>query len=158
VKPLAMIAVISRNRCLGRDGGLVFQLPEDMKRFRRITTGHAVIMGRRTHESIGRPLPGRRNIVVSRDPAYRAEGCETAGSLEQAIALAREHDEMPMIIGGGTLYEAALPLATVIYLTEVDRDAEGDTFFPELGGEWREVEAEPGETPDVWFRVLERMG
>jgi dihydrofolate reductase len=151
-----LIAVISRNRCLGRDGALLFELPGDLRRFRQLTTGHAVIMGRKTHESIGRPLPGRRNIIVTRDPAYRAAGCETASSLEDAIALGRERDEMPMILGGGTIYAAALPLATVLYLTEVDRHASGDTFFPELGPEWEETDREPGEAPDVVYRVLQR--
>ena len=156
-------------RVIGVSGKLPWHIPEDLKHFRRVTTGHAIIMGRKTYESIGRPLPNRRNIVVSRtarvelngvviQEAYRApEGCEVARSLEAAIELARETDSEPRVIGGAEIYRAALPLATKIYLTEVNRDVNGgDAFFPSFDlSEWIETERTESST-DVVFRTLER--
>jgi dihydrofolate reductase len=158
VKPLGLIAAVARNGVIGRGNALPWHVPEDLKHFRRVTTGHAILMGRRTHESIGRPLPGRRNIVVSRQPDLRIEGCEVASRPEAAIDLAREGgDPMPMVIGGAALYRDALPLATHLFLTEIDRDVEGDVFFPAFDrSAFDEVERRPGDTPDVAFVTLER--
>jgi len=157
LQPLAMVVAMGRGAVIGRDGGLPWHFSEDLKHFRRVTTGHAVIMGRKTWDSIGRPLPHRRNIVVSRRPDLEIEGCVVAASLEQAIAIAREHDREPRIIGGSTLYEQALPLATRLFLTEVDIDVDGDTFFPPLDrSNWREVERRPGEAAELLFLTLER--
>lgn len=156
---LALVVAVARNGAIGHEGGLPWHVPEDLKHFRRVTLGHAIIMGRRTHESIGRPLPKRRNIVVSRDPDRRFEGCERAGSLEEAVEMARRGgDPMPMVIGGASLYAEALPRANRIYLTEVDREVEGDTFFPDWDrSAFREVERRPAaETPGVCFVILER--
>lgn len=114
---------------IGRDGGLPWHLPEDLKRFRAITMGSPIIMGRRTWESIGRPLPGRRNIVVTTTAGYEAPGCEIAGSLEAALALAAEA-ATAFVIGGVALYRAALPHTRRIYLTEVHAKVVGDTVFP----------------------------
>ncbi len=129
---------------IGACNALPWRLPEDLRHFRALTTGHAVIMGRRTFESIGRPLPGRQNIVVTRGPALDAQGFQRASSLEDALALVT----MPgpaFCIGGGELYRAALPLADILYLTEIDRDYAGDTHFPALEpGQWREVARSPG--------------
>jgi len=144
---------MSRNRVIGAGGALPWHLPEDLRHFKRLTLGHAIIMGRATYESIGRPLPGRRTIVLSRRLAA-PPGVEIAASLEEGIARARETDEAPRIVGGGEVYREALPLATRIHLTEVDRVVEGDTFFPELDAGWVEVEAIPGE--GVVYRTLER--
>ncbi len=127
--PLALVVAMARNRGIGLAGRLPWHLPEDLKRFKALTLGHAVLMGRKTHESIGRPLPGRRNIVVTRSGATFA-GCETAASLDEALALARTSDALPMVIGGAELYAQALPRATHLYLTRVDRDVEADTYFP----------------------------
>lgn len=152
---LALIVAVARNGVIGRGGGLPWHLSEDLKHFKRTTLGHAVIMGRRTHESIGRPLPKRRNIVVTRSGAA-LEGCETASSLDEALELARATDDCPFVIGGASLYEEALPSATEIHMTTIDRDVEGDTFFPtELAG-FEEVERHEGETEGVVFRVLHR--
>ncbi len=123
---LALIAAVSRNRVIGKDGTLPWHISEDLKRFKRITTGHTVLMGRRTFESLGKPLPGRRNVVVtSRD----LPGVETYRSIPEALnALARE--PKVFVIGGGELFTALLDRVDELYLTIVDRDVEGDTFFP----------------------------
>ena len=134
---------MTRARVIGKAGShrLLWHYPEDMKRFRSATKGHAVIMGRATWDSIGKPLPGRRNIVISRDAALRIEGCEVVTSLERAIALAREHDPEPCVLGGGQIYAAALPLATRLILTYVEQEYEGDAYFPEIDErEWIEQE------------------
>lgn len=141
-----MVAILSPNRVIGRNGGMPWHYPEDLKHFRKVTRGHAVLMGRATYESIGRPLPKRRNIVISRQPELSIDGCETAHSLTQAIALARESDDEPRVIGGGQIYKAALPLATRLFLTYTDREYDGDTFFPELDpAQWRQHEHRRGE-------------
>jgi dihydrofolate reductase len=156
-RELALIFAVSRNGVIGHEGKLPWHVPEDLAWFKRHTTGHAIIMGRRTHASIGRPLPNRRNIVVSRDPAATFPGCEAAGSLEQALALAYAADPCPFVIGGAELYRAALPLATRVYVTYIDRDVEGDTFLREWrSGDFEEVSREAGTTPGVTFSVLER--
>ncbi len=153
-RPLTMIAAVGSNGCIGVDGDLPWRLSEDLKHFRRNTVGHAVIMGRRTWDSIGRPLPKRRNIVVTRQLALRIEGAEVVHSLEEALQLAYEGDEDPRIIGGATLYAEALPLATRLLLTEVDQAPEGDTFFPDLGPDWQQTarEAHDGFAFVTWER------
>jgi dihydrofolate reductase len=128
---------MDRNRLIGRDNALPWHLPPDLKRFKALTLGKPVIMGRKTHESIGRPLPGRRNIVISRNPSYKAAGCETAGSLEQAIALTADAPEA-VIIGGTALFASALPLARRMHLTLIDAEFAGDAWFPEYdAAQWR---------------------
>lgn len=120
---------------IGRGNALPWHLPADLKRFRRLTTGHPVVMGRRTHESIGRPLPDRRNIVVTRQPAYVAEGCEVVHSLDEALSLASDADEV-MLIGGAALFAEALPRCDRLLLTVVDALVEGDVRLPPF--DWRE--------------------
>ncbi len=139
-------------------GDLPWHISEDLRHFKRVTMGHAILMGRVTWESIGRPLPGRRSIVVSRNPDLQLPGADVVHSVEDAIALAREGgDDTPFIIGGAGLYTAALPYVTHIHLTEVDREVDGDTFFPELNPDsWIEVERKAGKTPGVSFVTLER--
>ena len=140
---LSLIAAVARNRAIGKDNQLLWHLPEDMKHFRETTRGKPVVMGRKTWESLPekfRPLPGRQNIVVSRDPAYKAHGADLAGSLEGALALAGGAEEV-FVIGGEQLYRAALPFADRLYLTEVELEPEADAFFPELNpAVWQEVE------------------
>jgi len=142
VAELAIIAAVAANAVIGAGNRLPWRLPADLKRFRALTTGHAVIMGRKTWDSIGRPLPDRQNIVVTRNKDFRVSGAEVASTLADALALVR----LPApayCIGGGELYREALPLAGIIYLTEVGRDFDGDATFPEFDrGEWREVERE----------------
>nr|WP_315193410.1 dihydrofolate reductase [uncultured Aquabacterium sp.] len=128
---LALIAAVARNGAIGRDNALLWRLPEDLKFFKRTTLGCPVVMGRKTFESIGRPLPGRRNVVITRDPTWRAEGVDVVHSLEAALAATSTPDtERVFVIGGGEIYAQALPLADEIVLTEIDADFEGDTFFP----------------------------
>jgi dihydrofolate reductase len=127
-----------------------------MRFFRTTTLGHAVIMGRKTFASLGRALPKRRNIIITRQPGWAAEGCEVVGSLLEAIALARTTDSLPFITGGGEIYAQALPLATRIYLTTVDVEAQGDAHFPELDErQWRESERRV--SGRLLFRTLERV-
>lgn len=144
--PLVLVAAMAQNRVIGKDNAIPWRLPEDMKHFRRVTLKHAVIMGRGTYDSMGRALPDRQNIVVSRNPQLRIAGVEVVSSLQAAITLARQSDEEPRVIGGGQLYAEALPLATRIYLTVLDAAYEGDAFFPELTwSEWHKSEERRGE-------------
>jgi dihydrofolate reductase len=138
---ISLIVAISRNRVIGRDNQMPWHLPDDLKYFRRVTKGNPVIMGRKTHESIGRPLPQRQNIVVTRDPTYRAEGCEVVHSLRTALETAQPDKEI-FIIGGAELYRQSLNLVDRVYLTEVHTTLEGDAFLPELGPEWKEISRE----------------
>lgn len=159
MKPLMLVVAIARDSVIGNDGTLPWSYPEDMKHFRRVTTGHAIIMGRKTHDSIGRPLPNRRNIVITRDPSARFEGCEATNDLTSAIALARTTDDCPRIVGGATIYEAALPLATDLWITEIDRDVPGDTRFPAWDRDAFEiVERIVGESSELTFLHYRRLG
>ena len=153
--PLVLVVAVADGGVIGKDGGLPWRIPEDMRHFKAMTMGHAIIMGRRTWEEVGKPLAGRRNIVVSRTLSGLA-GAEVVGDLASAIALARTTDDEPRVIGGRAIYEAALPLATRIHLTEVHRKVEGDTFFHLDRTGWREVERRPGASEGVEFVTLER--
>ena len=145
---IILIAALSRNGIIGRDGRMPWHLSEDLKRFKRLTLGHPVVMGRKTFESIGKPLPGRDNIVVTRSREFAAPGCRVAGSLAQALAAADGATEV-FVIGGGEIYALALPLADRLELTEVDAEIEGDARFPAfVRGEWRETAREPHHAPD----------
>ena len=135
---LSLIVAMDENRLIGSDNGLPWQLPADLQFFKRTTMGKPIIMGRRTFQSIGRALPGRRNIVVTRDPGFVADGCETAPSLDAALALVRDEPEA-MLIGGATLYRQAIGRADCLYLTRIHHAFSGDTWFPEFDeAEWRE--------------------
>jgi len=139
---LSLIAAVAKNRAIGKDNKLLWHLPEDMRHFRETTRGKPVIMGRKTWESLPdsfRPLPGRHNIVVSRNPAYQAPGATLAASLEEAL-LKECKDEETFVIGGEELYRQAMPVAQKLYLTEINQDFDGDAFFPEvLTREWKEI-------------------
>ncbi len=126
---LAVIAAVARNGAIGKDNALLWRLPADLQFFKRTTLGCPVIMGRKTYESIGRPLPGRRNIVISRNAAWTAPGVDTVRSLDEALALAADAPKV-FVIGGAQIYAQALPHADQIVLTEIERDYEADTFFP----------------------------
>lgn len=140
---LAIIAAVARNGVIGVDNRLPWHLPEDLKHFKRLTLGHHLIMGRRTYESIGRPLPGRVTIILTRDPDYRAEGCLTAGSIEAALKACGDDPEV-FVVGGAELYAQLLPLVGRLYLTEIDADFAGDAFFPTFDRmQWLEVAREP---------------
>lgn len=136
--PVAIVAMAD-NGVIGRDGGLPWRLPEDLKRFKSLTMGHALLMGRRTQESIGRALPGRRNLVLSRDPAWRASGCETVASPQAALALV-EPPQMLYVIGGALVYHACWSLVGRLELTEVHAEVPGDTRLEGFDRrEWRET-------------------
>lgn len=145
---LSLIAAVASNGVIGNDNALPWQLPEDLKRFKALTLGHPVVMGRRTHESIGRALPGRRNLVISRNPAYRTEGCEIMASLGQALAACEGTTDEVFVIGGAQIYAEALPLAHRLYLTEIQQAFSGDARFPAVdGSRWRESAREAHESP-----------
>ena len=138
---IACVVAHARNRVIGRDGDLPWHLPADLRRFRELTSGHAVVMGRRTYESLPerfRPLPNRRNLVLSTDPAYSAPGAEVFCDLHSALAACSGDC---FVIGGGATYADALAVADRVYATEIDAEIDGDTFFPELSSAWRRVEA-----------------
>lgn len=156
---LSVIVAVGRNREIGKDGRLLWRIPDDMVRFRTLTMGHPVIMGRKTWESLSkkfRPLPGRMNIVVTRQAGYRAVGAIVACSFEVACAMVAMCREI-FIIGGGELYVAALPRTSRLYLTLIDAEAEADTFFPPYEDDFRIVAEEPGTgDPPHRFLILER--
>jgi len=160
---LALIAALARNRVIGRDNHLPWRLPADLRFFKQTTLGKPLLMGRRTWESIGRPLPGRRMIVLSRDPAYQAPGCTVARSLDEAVELAGAVPEI-MVIGGAMLYRQTLPRAARLYLTLIEAEIPGDAWFPEWNArDWRLVweEAHPVDTDHAWpyrFQRWERAG
>jgi dihydrofolate reductase len=136
---LSLIAAMSENRVIGHENRLPWHLPADLQHFKTITLGKPVLMGRKTWESLGRPLPGRTNIVITRDSGYVAEGCVVAHSLEEAVRAAGEAAEV-MVIGGAQLYRQALPLADTLYLTLVHAEFQGDTRFPAWQPkDWRET-------------------
>lgn len=161
-----IVAVAGKKRVIGKKGGMPWNIPEELARFKEITMGHPIIMGRRTHESIGRVLPGRTNIVISRDPDWSAEGTIVAHSLDEALrlaALAQGHDEV-FIIGGGEIYEQALsfrnkqalPLVDRLYLTVIDKEVEGDTFFPDYSDFKKVVwQSEEQESAGFKYKFLE---
>ncbi len=159
---MALIAAVASNGVIGRNGTLPWTLPEDLKHFRALTIGHTIIMGRRTWESIGRPLAGRQNIVVSSGPGVRGPGCDAARSLDEAVALATMPDPV-FVIGGEALYRAALPRADVLYLTRIERAFDGDVRFPEIDArQWRENASDTHlpQAPDGFtyhFVVYERV-
>ena len=136
---LSLIAAVACNRVIGRHGNLPWKLPVDMAHFKRTTTGKAVIMGRKTFESLGRALPGRENVVLSRDSSFSAPGCIVVASVDEAIERTRHFDEA-VVIGGSMIYEAFFPRAERLYLTWIDADVTGDVYFPDFNpGEWREI-------------------
>lgn len=125
-----IVAVAGKKRVIGKKGSLPWYIPEELKRFKEITMGHPIIMGRKTHESIGKVLPGRTNIVITTHPDYQALGCIIVHSLDEALRQAQGDDEA-FVIGGGQIYAEALPLADKLYLTYIDKEIEGDVFFPD---------------------------
>ena len=136
---LTLIAAVARNGIIGKDNALPWRLSADLKRFKALTTGHPILMGRKTWESLGRPLPGRHNIVISRNAAYRAEGATVVRSINAAIDAA-VNDGEAFVIGGEEIYRLALPLADRLQLTEIDSDFAGDAVFPAFDrSQWRET-------------------
>ncbi len=137
---IALISAMGRNRVIGINNTLPWRLPADLKHFKQITLGKPVLMGRKTYESIGKPLPGRTNIIISRDSDYQVPGCIVAHSIDAALTAAAGHEEI-MVIGGAALYQQLLPRADRLYLTLIDEDFKGDAWFPEIQPEqWQERE------------------
>lgn len=158
---ISMIAAMAKGRVIGKDNTMPWHLPADFAWFKRNTLGKPIIMGRKTYESIGRPLPGRRNIVISRNPACVFEGVETVTSMDEALALVKGEKEV-MIIGGGSIYNACLPRAHRLYLTFIDAQIEGDTCFPDWGDKgWKKSHSEQYNADEknaynMEFVILER--
>ncbi|MDA8382116.1 MAG: dihydrofolate reductase [Betaproteobacteria bacterium] len=137
---ISIIAALARNRTIGANNALPWRLPEDLKRFKTLTLGHHILMGRRTFESIGRALPGRTTVIITRQPDYQASGCLTVHSLEEALQASRADEEI-FFVGGAELYAQALPYASRLYLTEIQADITGDACFPAFDrSQWRETE------------------
>jgi len=140
---ITLIAAMTTHRVIGLNNRMPWHLPADLKRFRKITMGYPILMGRKTFESIGKPLPGRTNIVISRNPEYRQAGCLVFNDLEKAIKAGCGMAGEIFVIGGSDLYQATLPLAGTLHITEIKKDFPGDTFFPEINpGDWIETERE----------------
>ncbi len=142
-KPIiSVIVAMAKNRVIGINNALPWRLPEDLRHFKAITMGHHIIMGRKTYESIGKPLPGRTTVIVTRNAGYREEGCVTATSLSEAIGVCGDDEEV-FFVGGAELYAQVLPRADRLYLTEIQAEFEGDAHFPVFDfGQWREVKRE----------------
>ena len=156
---ITLVAAVAKNGVIGRDGDLPWRLPDDLKAFKRLTLGKPVVMGRKTWESIGRPLPERHNVVMTRSQDFEAPGASVVPSAEAALELLADQDEV-MVIGGGAIYRQFLERADHIYLTEVDADVDGDVTFPELDpGEWVEVSREhhPADERHAYAFTLVRL-
>jgi dihydrofolate reductase len=140
---LSILVAVSENGVIGRGGKLPWHLSDDLKRFKQLTMGHTIVMGRKTWESIGRPLPGRQNVVVSRQTGYQADGAEVVAGLDDAIALAEVPGETELfVIGGAEIYRLAMPRAERMYVTRVSADVDGDAYFQDsLGDNWQLVES-----------------
>lgn len=136
---ISLMVAHDPNRVIGKDNQLPWHIPEDLAYFKKHTIGKGIVMGRNTFESIGRPLPKRRNIIVSRNEGYKAEGADVVHSLEDAIQLAKEVHEEIMVIGGEQIFRSILPKADRLYITLIQKPFDGDTFFPEYGEEWQLV-------------------
>ena len=141
---ITLVAAVGRNRVIGRHGDLAVRISADLRRFKALTMGRPMVMGRKTWDSMGGPLPGRRSIVVTRDPAWQAEGAEVEHSVESALA--RAGPGLVFVVGGGEIYAQTIGRADALELTEVDQDLEGDVLFPDLDRTaWAEVSREPGD-------------
>jgi dihydrofolate reductase len=155
---LSLIVAVAANGTIGKDNHLPWHIPADLKHFKELTLGKPVVMGRKTFESIGKPLPGRRNLAISRNPAWRAAGVEVFPSLDDALAHAADAAEV-MVIGGSALFAAALPVAQRLYLTEIHRAFDGDVVFPPLDrAQWRELSRDRRDgDPAFSFVSLEKI-
>ncbi len=145
---ITIIAAVAKNNALGKDNQLIWHLPADLKRFKKVTLGHHIIMGRKTFESLGKPLPNRTTIIITRNTNYLAEGCIVVNSLDEAINAAKA-DENPFILGGAEIYKQALEIADVLDLTFVHYEFEADAFFPKIDfSNWKEVSREDFKADD----------
>ena len=145
---LSLIVAFDKNRLIGRDNGLPWHLPADLKHFKSLTMGHHMIMGRKTFESIGKPLPGRTTVIITRQKNYRAEGCIVVHHLDEALECCRNEEEV-FIIGGAQIFDCTMPLADRLYITEIDHTFDGDTHFPEISADdWEQISSEHHEADE----------
>jgi len=162
VKGISLIWAMDKNRLIGKDNQMPWHLPAELAYFRKVTTGHPVLMGRRTYESIGKPLPNRTNVILTRNEEYKPEGCIVIHSIEEALE--RFGGQLLFIIGGAQIYRQFLPYAEKLYVTLIDHEFAGDEYFPELDWEnWRQISVEPGITDErnpysYSFQVFEAIG
>lgn len=146
---VSIIVAMANNNAIGKDNKMPWHLPADLKHFRQLTTGHYIIMGRKTYESIGKPLPNRTSVIITRNTDYKAEGGVVVESIEEALEKAKGAGEKEVfIIGGAQIYEQTISMANRIYLTKIDADFEADTFFPKLSKEWKEAGKKEVFSPD----------
>ena len=153
---ISIIVAASENMVIGKKGWLPWYIPEDLKRFKNITTGHPIIMGRKTHQSIGRPLPNRTNIIITRDATYKAEGCIVVNSVEQALQQAQGNPgaQEIFIIGGGEIYQQVMNKVERIYLTLIKGDLDGDVYFPDYSGFNKVIEEENHQSGDYSYKYM----
>ena len=149
---VSILVAMAKNRVIGRNNALPWQLPPDLKRFKQLTMGHHIVMGRKTYESIGRPLPGRTSVIITRQPDYQVPGAIVVASIDQALKVCsagKEVDQEIFVIGGAQIYRQSLGLCQRIYITEIQQEFDGDTLFPELNQpEWREISREKHQLND----------
>ena len=151
---IIMIAACSSNKVIGKDNALLWKVPGDLKRFKEITTGHVVVMGRKTYESIGKPLPNRQNVIITRNPEYKVDGCEVISNASIAEVVDKYNKEDIYIIGGGEIYNQFLNIADVIELTFLHKEYEGDAYFPEIPNNFIEVKREDLECKDFKYSYI----
>ncbi|WP_216831023.1 dihydrofolate reductase [Alkalihalobacterium elongatum] len=159
---ISFLVAMDNNRVIGKDNDLPWSLPADLAYFKKVTMGHPIIMGRKTYESIGRPLPGRENIIITRNQEYSADGCTVMHSLDDVKKFVDHSNKETFIIGGAEIFKEAFPIADKLYITHIDEEFDGDTYFPAFDEkEWKEVSREKGikdeKNPyDYYFTVYER--
>jgi dihydrofolate reductase len=159
---ISLLVAADKQNGIGKDNQLLCHLPADLRYFKTVTSGHHIAMGRKTYDSVGRPLPNRTNIVITRNPDLQVEGCVMATSIEEAVRYAEEHNETELfIIGGGIIFEQSLHMADRVYLTQIHHTFESDTFFPALDTTWKLTKderhaADEKNAYDYSFRVFEK--
>ncbi|MCZ4244907.1 dihydrofolate reductase [Pedobacter punctiformis] len=160
---ISIAVAVGENYAIGKNNQLLWHMPADLKFFKQTTSGHTVIMGRKTFDSVGRPLPNRRNIVISRDKNLKIEGVEVVNSLDEALSISKNEEKDIFIVGGAEIYRQALPKTDTLFLTTIHHHFDADTFFPEIDkSEWKEVRSETHQADeknpyDYTFSVLERV-
>ncbi|CAM4233169.1 dihydrofolate reductase [Bacillus manliponensis] len=146
---ISLLVAMDKNRVIGKDNDLPWRLPADLAYFKTVTMGHHIIMGRKTFESIGRPLPGRTNVVITRNKDYKVEGCQVIHAIDDVKKMSEETNEELFVIGGAEIFKEVLSFADRLYITKIEEEFEGDTFFPEVNeNEWEEVFMEQGVTDE----------
>ncbi|WP_316802829.1 dihydrofolate reductase [Pedobacter nototheniae] len=159
---LSIAVAVGENYAIGKNNQLLWHMPADLKFFKQTTSGHTVIMGRKTFESVGKPLPNRRNIVITRDTTLKIEGVEVVNSLDEAISISKDEEKDVFIVGGAEIYRQALPKTDTLFLTTIHHNFDADTFFPEIDrNEWKVLSSEPHKADeknkyDYTFEVLAR--